>query len=144
MVLAAGSPAPDNIDIFKAQSVAPAVVAALRAYDPNLMVWWDRAACRWSLMRVSRGGYHCVCILQRDGGAFRPLDGTLVDDVSRWDLWKHDRRADKNPGQQAADSFDQSDRDRHDKAEDDFKDDIHHLTLDNRRTLRRIGGMLGY
>jgi hypothetical protein len=141
-VLAVGEPSPHNIDTQRAETCAPSVMAAIRAYDPCLTVWWDKAALRWSLMRISRSGYHCVFILQNPDGTHRPLDMSLLKDIHDADLWRGTSGR-RTPGQQAADRWEQQDDARHAKSEADFRDDIAHATRENRRTLRRVAALAG-
>ena len=125
-------------DIFRAESVAPEVMAAIHAYDPALLVGWDSSACRWSLLRVSRGGYHFVGVLETDDHQYRPLDMRVVEDLARWDLWKGAKTA-----KEAADKMDYEDAKRAEKADRDLRTGIHEATLDNRRTLHRLAGLVG-
>lgn len=128
----------NEYDIFRAEKEAPAVMAALRAYDPQLLVGWDSSACRWSLLRVSRGGYHFVGVIETEDHQYRPLDMRVLEDLSRWDLWNGAKDANEamNRIEAEEEGFEQ-------RQERDFRDDIRHATRDNRRTLQRLTGLLG-
>ena len=128
----------NQYDIFRAEREAPAVMSAIRAYDPALLVGWDSSACRWSLLRVSRGGYHFIGVIETDDHQYRPLDMRAVEDLSRWDLWKGAKNANE-----AAQRMDYEDEQRDAKADRDLRTGIHEDTLDNRRTLHRLASLVG-
>ena len=131
----------NEYDILRAEHEAPAVMAALRAYDPQLLVGWDSSACRWSLLRVSRGGYHFIGVLERTVNGekvYRELDMSLLGDLARSDLW----RGAKNP-QELVRKWEEEEDAMREKVETDFRDDIEYLTRWNRRTLLRGTNLLG-
>lgn len=128
----------NQYDIFRAEREAPSVMQSIRAYDPALLVGWDASACRWSLLRVSRGGYHFVGVLETPDHQYRPLDMRVVDDLARWDLWK----GAKTP-KEAADNMDYEDQRHREKLDRDLRGEIHDATKDNRRTLHRLAGLVG-
>ena len=128
----------NDYDILRAEREAPAVMAAIHAYDPQLLVGWDSSACRWSLLRVSRGGYHFIGVLETDTKQYRPLDTTVLDDLLRWDLWAMG----KTP-QQVAHQWEDEEQARADKSEADFRDDISYATRWNSRTLHRLTRLVG-
>jgi hypothetical protein len=125
-------------DIFRAEREAPSVMAAIHAYDPALLVGWDSSACRWSLLRVSRGGYHFIGILETEDHQYRPLDMRVAEDLRRWDLWKGAKTANE-----AVDRMDYEDAKLREKQDRDLRQGIHEDTLDNRRTLHRLAGLVG-
>jgi hypothetical protein len=128
----------NQYDIFRAETEAPAVMAAIRAYDPALLVGWDSSACRWSLLRVSRGGYHFVGVIETGTHEYRPLDMSVLEDLARWDTWK---------GAKSANEFVKQVEDEEEaheaKVARDFRDDLRHATRDNRRTLGRLKSLAG-
>jgi hypothetical protein len=119
-----------NIDIFRADREAPSVMEAVRAYDPSLVVGWDSASCRWSLLRISQGGWHVIGVYAGPDGQYLPLDRRVLDYLHQADMWKKGETPD-----QAAARLEQEDDARRQKVEDDFDDDISHLTRSNRRQL---------
>ena len=136
MIRAAGRG--DSYDIFRAEKESPEVMAAIRSYDSALLVGWDASACRWSLLRISRGGYHFIGVLETDDHQYRPLDMRVLDDLARWDLWRGAKTANE-----AAQKMDYEDEQRAEKRERDFRDDVQHATRDNRRTLHRLARLVG-
>jgi hypothetical protein len=128
----------NQYDILRAESEAPAVMAALRAYDPALLVGWDSSACRWSLLRVSRGGYHFIGVVETEEHEYRPLDMSILEDLARWDLWKGAKDA-----HDAMRRIEQEEEEHEAKVARDFRDDLRHATRDNRRTLRRVANLVG-
>jgi len=128
----------NEYDIFRAENQAPSFMAALRAYDPQLLVGWDSSACRWSLLRVSRGGYHFIGVIETPDHRYRPLDMSILEDLSKWDLWKGAKDANE-----AMNRIEQEEEAHEARQEREFRDDIRHATRDNHRTLRRLTGLLG-
>jgi len=128
----------NEYDIFRAEREAPSVMAAIRAYDPALLVGWDSSACRWSLLRVSRGGYHYLGVIETDDKRCRPLDMRVLEDLRRWDLWRGAKSATED-----ADRMDREDDEREKRSWDDFNDDISHATRENRRQLNRLAKLAG-
>jgi hypothetical protein len=128
----------NQYDVLRAESEAPSVMAAIRAYDPQLLVGWDSSACRWSLLRVSHGGYHFVGVLQNEEGGYRPLDMSILDDLRRRDMWRTSKSGSERAMQREAEI--QAERDRLQASQDD--DDNHNLR-DNRRTLHRLARLVG-
>ena len=128
----------NEYDIFRAEDKAPSFMAALRSKDSQLLVGWDSSACRWSLLRVSRGGYHFIGVIETPDHQYRPLDMSILDDLERWDLWKGAKDANE-----AMNRIEQEEEAHEARQEREFRDDIRHATRDNHRTLRRLTGLLG-
>jgi hypothetical protein len=128
----------NQYDIERAGRVAPEVMEVIRSRDPNMLVGWDSSACRWSFLRVSRGGYHFIGVIETEDHRYRPLDMSVVADLFRWDMWKGARTADEYVDQLEAEE------EAHEaKVARDFRDDLRHATRDNRRTLRRGANLVG-
>lgn len=126
-----------HLDLFRAASVAPEVVEALRLYDPALAVVWNARANRWGVMRFSQSKSFQVAVVQEPDGSYRPLTMAVVEDLKRDDLWKRARNANELSDRLA---YEQELRDL--KRQANFHDDMQHATRDNRVSLNRAGNLI--
>jgi len=126
-----------HLDLFRASSEAPEVVEALRAYDPALAVVWNARACRWGIMRFSKGKSFQVAVVQGSDGGYRPLTMSVVEDLKRDDMHRRAKSADELSDCMA---YEQELRER--KRDADFHDDMEHATRDNRVSLNRAGNLI--
>lgn len=126
-----------HLDLFRASSVAPEVVEALRLYDPALAVVWNKRAGRWGIMRFSAGKSFQVAVVQGPDGGYRPLTMAVVEDLQRDDMHRQAKSADELSDRKA---YAQELRER--KRQADFHDDMEHATRDNRVSLNRAGNLI--
>jgi hypothetical protein len=126
------------IDEQKPWIVAPAVMSAIKNYDGNLMIYWDRQGERYCIARRGEmsGKLHFVAIWEDDEGGYLPLDGRILDALRAWDLRPTVSDTPKNADQYAA-MLDAQDARQAAKDDADFVDDMDHLTRANRRQLTK-------
>lgn len=60
----------------------------LKAYDPELEVWFNRVWGKWMLFRNG----HCVMTVQNDDRSYRPLDERVLLALKRADAWVRGRK----------------------------------------------------
>lgn len=135
---------PDNgvIDIDQARSRHPGVVQALTRYDRQLILYYDKAVAKYGLARLTPDGLRFICLWQDEKtGAALPVSMKILDAVRRWDLRPSRVGAPKN-ADEIARARDAADLKRAEKIDQEFDDDISHLTRANRRQLERILGQI--
>jgi|SRR5882724_5425241 len=124
----------NGIDFFKAEAINPSLMAQIRRYDPDLIVYHDSNVARWGVARMTRRGITFLFLWQTDpGGGYLPLDNRLLAQLAKWDLW---RSGAKNANEEAS-RRDDADTARADKAEKDLNDDLDHLSRANRRQITK-------
>ncbi len=116
---------------------APGVMAEIQAYDPLLVVYFDKQVQRFCIARRTPRGLHFLTVWQDEAGGYLPLDRRLCEAVARWDLRPPRSDAPKSADELAI-RMDEADLARAQKIEDSFNDDIRHLSLSNRRPLDRV------
>ncbi|HKQ98860.1 MAG TPA: hypothetical protein VJV75_13370 [Candidatus Polarisedimenticolia bacterium] len=126
------------IDDKKPWIVAPAVMFALKRYDPQLFIYWDLQGERYCIARrgENSGQLHFIAIWQDDDGAYLPLDNRILDAIRAWDMRPPTLDAPKSADELAG-RMDAQDDKAAAKDEADFKDDMDHLTRANRPQLNK-------
>lgn len=124
------------IDLELADATEPNLMKRIRAYDPALVVYYDRGVAKWGVARASRGGLHFVMLWQGDKGEYLPLDGRLLDALQRFDLRPARLNAPRSADQEA-DRRDARDLAYAANSDARFDKEISYLTRQNTRRIIR-------
>jgi len=125
----------DTIDLTRAASANPGLMARILRYDPALLVYYDRQVGAYGLARKARGGQIVfVALLLDDKGLPMPFDSRVMETIAKWDLRPPTLSAAATPTEEAA-RRDLKDLARWEKQERQFDEAIDYQTRSNKRQI---------
>lgn len=128
--------AAQNVDFDRAVRDAPGVIAALKRYDDRLRIYFDKKIQRFCVAREGEVAWHFIAVWAGPKGEFVPLDNRIIEAIASWDMRPPTLEAPKD-ATELSNRMDAEDSARAIKIEQNFNDDIAHLTRANRKQLEK-------
>jgi hypothetical protein len=120
----------EMIDTQKPWLAAPALMHVIKNYDDKLLIYWDKSINMYCIARNGEMGLHFIAPWPL------PLDTRLLHTLRMWDLRPPILDAPKNATETGRLMTEAEDA-RAAKADQNFADDLHHATMDNRQVLEK-------
>ena len=127
----------DRVDLEKVYSCFPEVAEAVRKYDSQLVIYWDKCICRWSLARITKNGVFQVKTWANEDNSYRPLSMELIGWLQKSDWWKNYGKPDELS---RALRDDQEGYEK--KIHRDFDDDVGHILRSNKVWVQKVRNLL--
>lgn len=126
------------LDLHKADKEHSDLARAVRLYDRDSFLYYNKSINRWSIGHASDEGLFHVLTWAWPDGSYRSLDYGVLSYLKRADLWKSGHsNADK-----LADSMEDQQESIEKKTDADLEDDIGHLSRANRKQQQQMKDLL--